>query len=151
MSYPASRPHKQMDRSGDFQELITCPICMETMSDARNLPCGHTFCLECLETYQLYVVVMSCPICRQKFPIPDASTLPKNYPLQRLIEAMRECDNTAQELHSDSSRRETDGGLEREIRGAGKEGKKEEAIRIAALTKQLDIYSSRLRGFGIIV
>jgi hypothetical protein len=31
------------------QEVIKCPICLETFHDPRMLPCSHTFCLQCIK------------------------------------------------------------------------------------------------------
>ncbi|MFT7803510.1 tripartite motif-containing protein 16-like [Arapaima gigas] len=72
--------------SSQWSEEFSCPVCLETLHDPATLPCGHTFCLSCIQKHwdrgaakQLY----SCPQCRQTFnprPVLAKSTL--------LVEAM---------------------------------------------------------------
>ncbi|XP_053406803.1 uncharacterized protein LOC123546492 isoform X2 [Mercenaria mercenaria] len=38
-----------------------CVICMDKVTDAKKLKCGHTFCTECIEGY--FRVKMVCPTC----------------------------------------------------------------------------------------
>ena len=41
---------------------ITCKICCDMLTNARDLPCGHTFCLHCLQTK----CPDQCPECKEK-------------------------------------------------------------------------------------
>lgn len=52
---------------------IECGVCTETLRDPRVLPCGHTFCMECI----LQIKSFQCPLCR--VPFMSAETLPKNF------------------------------------------------------------------------
>lgn len=51
-----------------YQDLITCPICLEGYSQPRYLPCLHTYCEECL-TENISIAwnkdenEFSCPTC----------------------------------------------------------------------------------------
>ncbi|CAH0562699.1 unnamed protein product [Brassicogethes aeneus] len=53
-----------------------CPICKNTLENHWSiLPCGHSYCLECIQL-QLEKVVgkyLLCSICRQKFNLSDIS------------------------------------------------------------------------------
>ena len=68
-----------MATSTDFLELeeqLKCPVCLDTYTNPKILPCHHSFCQECLEglpqekevgrdTYYL-----SCPTCCQHIEVP---------------------------------------------------------------------------------
>ncbi|KAG7470802.1 hypothetical protein MATL_G00117730 [Megalops atlanticus] len=67
-------------------EEFGCPVCLETLRDPATLPCGHTYCLPCIQKHWdkgEAKQVFSCPQCRQTFtprPVLARSTL--------LVEAM---------------------------------------------------------------
>jgi len=45
---------------------VTCPICLDNLNgDQLTLPCGHTFCLGCIEPWTLDHRHNTCPYCRQ--------------------------------------------------------------------------------------
>ncbi len=54
------------DENGEVQEENeVCPICWES-NDFRTLPCGHTFCIECLEVlHEHHGGQVPCPIDRK--------------------------------------------------------------------------------------
>ncbi|XP_061073814.1 finTRIM family, member 86 isoform X2 [Conger conger] len=75
--------------SGAFPgEEFACSVCLEVLRDPATLPCGHTYCLPCIQRHwdqgeakQEY----SCPQCRKTFtprPVLARSTL--------LVEAMEQ-------------------------------------------------------------
>ena len=33
----------------DLVENLNCPICHDILKEARDLACGHTYCLTCLQ------------------------------------------------------------------------------------------------------
>ncbi len=82
---------------------MECGICHEVFKDPRIMPCGHTFCLTCLQ--QLESTSQSqasstrridCPYCRTPFSTVGQSvqTLPKNYTIDECISslpAMNQC------------------------------------------------------------
>ncbi|VDI55895.1 Hypothetical predicted protein [Mytilus galloprovincialis] len=60
------------DKTDNFDDLLTCTICLETFKGPKYLPCLHTFCKTCINTYILSTVnkgktgpTFKCPICRQ--------------------------------------------------------------------------------------
>ena len=68
---------KQLD------DMTECPICTEVYTDPRVLPCGHTFCLECIETWSKDKEPgdeLACPLCRKELTLPGngVGDLPKN-------------------------------------------------------------------------
>ena len=59
----------------------SCPVCWRDFSVSIKpcfLPCGHSYCSECLDG------VRSCPLCRRR--IPSNYKLQTNYSLLSLIE-----------------------------------------------------------------
>ncbi|CAG2200202.1 TRIM56 [Mytilus edulis] len=60
------------DKTYNFDDLLTCTICLETFTGPKFLPCLHTFCKTCINTYILSTVdkekigtTFKCQICRQ--------------------------------------------------------------------------------------
>ncbi|KAI9492430.1 hypothetical protein BDB00DRAFT_431240 [Zychaea mexicana] len=43
---------------------LTCPICLQMLSEATSTPCGHTFCQECIHQ-ALRSGMTGCPVCKQ--------------------------------------------------------------------------------------
>ena len=42
---------------------MVCPVCLSTMEEPHVLPCGHTYCKQCLDK----IVNDRCPKCRKSF------------------------------------------------------------------------------------
>jgi tripartite motif-containing protein 2/3 len=74
-----------------LRNITICPICLETYSDPRSLPCVHTYCLNCIEGLirkKCPGDCVACPVCRNKFSIPDkgADGLPKNFIIGQIMD-----------------------------------------------------------------
>lgn len=69
------------------EEAFVCSVCLETLKDPATLPCGHSYCLACIQSHwdkRDNEGQYSCPQCRQTFnprPLLAKSTL--------LVEAMQ--------------------------------------------------------------
>ncbi|KAJ8313986.1 hypothetical protein KUTeg_008547 [Tegillarca granosa] len=69
------------DNSDTGEEFLKCPICLEFYVDPKRLPCLHTFCRSCLQTFitssmkgesseSKTKVDFDCPVCRTMITIP---------------------------------------------------------------------------------
>ncbi|KAK3084150.1 hypothetical protein FSP39_009032 [Pinctada imbricata] len=109
--------------SGIQKDLTTCSICFETFKRPKYLPCLHSFCESCLQSYidstKLKVKEDSggipgivCPLCRLFVKLPDgcewnqwAYSVPVNHLLASVIDAdvakrSKICDACARENES---------------------------------------------------
>lgn len=52
-----------------LEEMLTCSVCREIFNDPRQLPCGHSMCMGCLENLRDHSTDMPfrCPDCREYF------------------------------------------------------------------------------------
>jgi len=77
-----------------LENVTECSICVGDLTDARVLPCVHTFCLGCIKKWSENKQAgenVSCPICREEFGIPigGVTALPKNCFIEKLLEVKR--------------------------------------------------------------
>jgi len=79
-----------------LSSITECSICCETFNDPRQLPCIHTYCLECIRgfsTDKLPGFKAPCPLCRKTFRIPDGGvdSLPKNFYFDQMKAILETC------------------------------------------------------------
>nr|XP_057922027.1 tripartite motif-containing protein 16 isoform X2 [Doryrhamphus excisus] len=71
------------------QDQFSCSVCLEVLRDPVTIPCGHSYCLNCIEDYWNRTKQKgqySCPQCRQLFsPKPQ---LNRNTVLGELVEKL---------------------------------------------------------------
>ncbi|XP_036907460.1 tripartite motif-containing protein 5-like [Sturnira hondurensis] len=55
----------------NMKEEVTCPICLELLTEPLSLDCGHTFCQACITANIKESIVSggesSCPVCRIRY------------------------------------------------------------------------------------
>ena len=76
--------------------IVECGICMDVYQDPRILPCGHTFCLKCLQeihrrrTDNCKEKNEICALCKQQWEIPhgEMQNIPKNFVVGQIISSL---------------------------------------------------------------
>lgn len=51
------------------ESQFRCPICLDILKDPVSIPCGHTYCMACINSYwdRVDSGQFSCPQCRDTF------------------------------------------------------------------------------------
>uniref|UniRef100_A0A3B3HMI9 Uncharacterized protein n=1 Tax=Oryzias latipes TaxID=8090 RepID=A0A3B3HMI9_ORYLA len=74
------------------KEKLICSICLDLQKDPVTIPCGHSYCLECIQNFWIgeEPKAPSCPQCRQSFT--SRPVLVRNTILAELVEDARKAE-----------------------------------------------------------
>lgn len=84
-------------------DILSCSICLDFLKDPVTIPCGHTFCIDCLKAFWDLARErkhFSCPQCRQTFK--SIPYLAKNTVIAALIKEMTQQVGPANHRHAQS-------------------------------------------------
>ncbi|XP_072219820.1 E3 ubiquitin/ISG15 ligase TRIM25-like [Leuresthes tenuis] len=71
-----------------LEEMLMCPVCQDIFKDPRQLPCGHSMCMSCLENLLDHSdTPFRCPDCRATFG--QVISVQKSYALSNIAEDYR--------------------------------------------------------------
>ena len=76
--------------ASSLAKMLECPVCFEKMCQPKLLPCGHTFCIDCLNQIaqnNRQRNKIDCPNCRKSHNLPEngVNGFNNNYTLIELI------------------------------------------------------------------
>lgn len=72
------------------QDSFSCPICLDPLEHPVTIPCGHNYCMACIEDYwneDKHSESYSCPECRETFTTRPA--LNRNSMFAEVVEQLR--------------------------------------------------------------
>ncbi|XP_014895453.1 nuclear factor 7, ovary-like [Poecilia latipinna] len=69
--------------SVSYSEELTCSVCLTIFTDPVNLPCGHSFCRQCIS--EVLATQQHCPMCGTAVAL-EAASLPTSLVLKSLAE-----------------------------------------------------------------
>ena len=90
---------KPLDDGGCLDDLLQCVICFGPFTNPKMLPCGHTFCLKCLQSDHSVsqqagrrpTGKIRCPLCQEETQIPSGGIagLRDDFKVNKIKEAMQ--------------------------------------------------------------
>ncbi|KAJ8044550.1 Tripartite motif-containing protein 2 [Holothuria leucospilota] len=79
---------------------LDCPICLDLLKNAKNLPCGHIICEECIGQWVASKGgVLSCPTCKTVHSLPSSGVagLATNFVLNNLVAEIKKLEEVESE------------------------------------------------------
>ncbi|XP_012312217.2 E3 ubiquitin-protein ligase TRIM22 isoform X1 [Aotus nancymaae] len=75
----------------DIGKEVTCPICLELLTDPLSIDCGHSFCHACITAKSKSMIISggqnNCPVCQTRF---QPGNLRPNRHLANIVQRVRE-------------------------------------------------------------
>nr|ABV69916.1 TRIM22 [Cebuella pygmaea] len=75
----------------DIGKEVTCPICLDLLTDPLSIDCGHSFCHACITAKNKSMIISggqsSCPVCQTRF---QPRNLRPNRHLANIVQRVRE-------------------------------------------------------------
>ncbi|XP_043761556.1 tripartite motif-containing protein 5-like isoform X2 [Cervus elaphus] len=83
----------------NIQEEVTCPVCLELLTEPLSLDCGHTFCQACITVNNKESIIgqegnRSCPVCRVSF---EPGKLRPNRQVANIVQRLQEVKGNQEE------------------------------------------------------
>ncbi|XP_038841873.1 E3 ubiquitin/ISG15 ligase TRIM25-like [Salvelinus namaycush] len=69
------------------EDHFRCSVCTEVLKEPVSIPCGHSYCRQCIETHWTQTGEYDCPQCKKRFRTrPDLT----NSALEKVIEKLHQ-------------------------------------------------------------
>lgn len=75
---------RKLTEMWSVQKELSCPVCHDTFKDPVLLPCSHSFCGACVQSWWETKRVRECPVCKK---VSRARRPPRNLVLKNMCEA----------------------------------------------------------------
>ncbi|XP_066267557.1 tripartite motif-containing protein 3-like [Branchiostoma lanceolatum] len=75
-----------------IRKELSCSICLDLFTRPKALPCGHTFCQDCLENVAGTGGTVKCPNCRRQVRLPPQGVagLPDSHIIANMCDRLRQ-------------------------------------------------------------
>ncbi|XP_054831882.1 tripartite motif-containing protein 10-like [Eublepharis macularius] len=76
--------------STDMEREVTCPICLDCLTDPVTMDCGHNFCRDCINSYceaWKELGELECPVCKAKI---QEGNFQCNWQLANVVEKIKQ-------------------------------------------------------------
>ena len=105
----ASFPSPSKETLSKLDGILNCPICLDSYTDPRALPCLHTYCKKCIDNLpavERIPRVVKCPECRRVCQLggEGASSLPKAFHVSNLQDIKESLKFSTDEPHPECSK-----------------------------------------------
>ena len=102
----ASFPSPSKETLSKLDGILNCPICLDSYTDPRALPCLHTYCKKCIDNLPTIRARVKCPECRRVCQLggEGASSLPKAFHVSNLQEIKESFKYSTDEPHPECSK-----------------------------------------------
>jgi len=84
-----------------LNELLICPVCLDTYREARTLSCLHSFCTECLEgCLRVLRRDIECPVCKRVTSLSSAGVrgLQADYRIEQIRDFIAADSHTSSDI-----------------------------------------------------
>uniref|UniRef100_A0A096M3Y6 RING-type domain-containing protein n=1 Tax=Poecilia formosa TaxID=48698 RepID=A0A096M3Y6_POEFO len=84
-----------------YQGNLSCSICLDLLTDPVTIPCGHSYCMNCIRNHwdeEHQRKIYSCPQCRKTMR--RKAVLKKNFTLAALVEDLRKTERRADRCYA---------------------------------------------------
>ncbi|KAM5224648.1 E3 ubiquitin-protein ligase TRIM22-like [Hipposideros larvatus] len=80
----------------NIAEDLTCPMCLQLLTEPLSLDCGHSFCQDCITANNESVSAPGgeCPVCQSRY---QPWNLRPNLQLANIVKKLREVNTTSQQ------------------------------------------------------